>query len=256
MNKKLIIPILLTLIVAFMEISGLPSVALFDISFKDVDPFIFPLMVNFLMIGIIVAIAFKMLSIDFSLGFKKAGLKAGLKKYAWIGVVAGILSFVAFFVGLYPFNYRPTIWKIIFEGIVYYIGVGIIEELYVRGLFLNILENLFKNRQNKTQIAIMISSIVFGLGHVPGMIGMGVFVIAFKVISTIGMGLYFGMIYKKTSNLWVPIIMHTFIDICALPYCFTTYKGYPDISLGILVCIYVLLGGYSIYAISHRVAEK
>jgi hypothetical protein len=38
MNKKLIIPILLTLIVAFMEISGLPSVALFDISFKDVAP--------------------------------------------------------------------------------------------------------------------------------------------------------------------------------------------------------------------------
>jgi membrane protease YdiL (CAAX protease family) len=222
MSKKLFIPILLTLIAAFMDVSGLPSVALLEISFKDVDSFIFPLMVNFLLIGIIVAVAFKLFSIDFSLG-----LKAGLKKYAWMGVLAGAFSFLAFFVGLYPLDYRPTIWKIIFQ-----------------------------NRKNKTQFAIVISSVIFGLGHIPGMIGMRMFVIVFKVISTVGMGLYFGMIYKKTSNLWVPIIMHTFIDICALPYCFTTYKGYPDVTLGILVCIYVLLGGYSIYAIGHKTAEK
>lgn len=255
MRKKIVIPILLTLVIAFMDISGLPSVALFEISFKDVDNFIFPLMINFLLIGIIAAAVFKIFSIDLPLGLKKAGLKEGFKKYAWAGALAGILTCIAFSVGLYPFDYKPTIWKIIFEGIIYYVGVGFIEELYVRGLFLNILEVIFGNRQNKTQLAIIISSVVFGLGHIPGMIGMGIFVIVFKVISTIGMGLYFGMIYKKTDNLWVPIIMHTFIDICALPYCFTTYRGYPDISLGILVCIYVLLGGYSMYAISSKNVE-
>ena len=256
MHKKMFVPILLTLVIAFMDISGLPSAALFEISFKDVDIFIFPLMINFLLIGIIAAVAFKIFSIDFSLGLKKDGLKVGLKKYAWAGTLAGILTFIAFFVGLYPFDYNPTIWKIIFEGILYYVGVGIVEELYVRGLFLNILEVFFGNRQNKTQLAITISSVVFGLGHIPGLIGMGIFVIIFKVISTIGMGFYFGMIYKKTDNLWVPMIMHTFIDICALPYCFTTYRGYPDISLGILVCIYVLLGGYSIYAMNVKIVEK
>ena len=256
MRKKVLVPILLTLVIAFMDISGLPSVALFTISFQDVDIFIFPLMINFLLIGLIAALAFKIFSIDISLGLKKDGLKAGLKKYAWVGVLAGILTCVAFCVGLYPFDYKPTIWKIIFEGILYYVGVGIVEELYVRGLFLNIVEILFGNRQNKTQLAIVISSVVFGLGHIPGMIGMGIFVIIFKVISTIGMGFYFGMIYKKTDNLWVPMIMHTFIDICALPYCFTTYRGYPDISLGILVCIYVLLGGYSIYAMNVKIVEK
>ena len=256
MRKKMSVLILLTLVIAFMDISGLPSAALFEISFKDVDAFIFPLMINFLLIGIIAAVVFKIFSIELSLGLKKDGLKAGLKKYAWAGALAGILSFIAFFIGLYPFDYKPTIWKIIFEGIIYYVGVGTVEELYVRGLFLNILEIFFGNRQNKTQLAIVISSIVFGLGHIPGMIGVGIFVVVFKVISTIGMGLYFGMIYKKTGNLWVPIIMHTFIDICALPYCFTTYRGYPDISLGILVCIYVLLGGYSLYAISSKVVEE
>ena len=77
----------------------------------------------------------------------------------------------------------------------------------------------------------IVSSVVFGLGHIPGMIGMGVGVITFKLISTIGMGFYFGMIYKKTKNLWVPIIMHAIIDICALPYCFTVNMRYETISL-------------------------
>ena len=121
MNKKIFVPILLTLVIAFMDISGLPSVALFEISFKDVDAFIFPLMINFLLIGVIVAVVFKIFSINFSLGLRKDGLKAGLKTYAWAGGLAGVLSFVAFLVGLYPFDYKPTIWKIIFEGIIYYV---------------------------------------------------------------------------------------------------------------------------------------
>lgn len=37
MRKKMFVPILLTLVIAFMDISGLPSAALFEISFKDVD---------------------------------------------------------------------------------------------------------------------------------------------------------------------------------------------------------------------------
>lgn len=73
------------------------------------------------------------------------------------------------------------------------------------------------------------------------MLGMGIWVILFKVISTIGMGFYFGTIYKKTGNLWVSIIMHSFIDICALPYCFTQNMRYETVSLIILVITYVTL---------------
>lgn len=126
----------------------------------------------------------------------------------------------------------------------YYVGVGIIEEFYVRGLFLNIVEEFADKKANKTEIAIIVSSVVFGLGHVPGMLGMGTGVILFKLISTIGMGLYFGTIYKKTGNLWVPIIMHAFIDICALPYCFTQNMRYETISLIILVITYTALAIY------------
>lgn len=44
------------------------------------------------------------------------------------------------------------------------------------------------------------------------------------------MGIYFGVIYKKSNNLLIPIILHYFINLCALPYCFTTMTStYPDI---------------------------
>lgn len=235
----------LCLIITFMDISGLPGI-LFKISVADVDPYIIPLMVNFILIGSIAFAFLKLFSVSYPFGFTSHGLKNGLKKYAFPGIVAGLLSFVAFFVGLFPFDYKPSVWKIILEGTLYYVGVGIVEEFYVRGLFLNIIEALACKRANKTKLAVILSSVVFGLGHIPGMIGMGIGVIVFKLISTIGMGLYFGTIYKKTGNLWVPIILHSFIDICALPYCFTLNMRYETISLVILVITYTSLGIYSL----------
>lgn len=58
--------------------------------------------------------------------------------------------------------------------------------------------------------------------------------------------MYFGVIYCKTRNLWLPIALHLFIGICALPYCFTTTAGYPTASLLILVPVYVLLSVYGL----------
>ena len=60
------------------------------------------------------------------------------------------------------------------------------------------------------------------------------------------MGLYFGTIYKRTNNFWVPVVMHALIDICALPYCFKTEMFYPAVSIVILLITYVALGAYSL----------
>ena len=247
MNKKQItVMTILTLILAFMDISGLPAVLFINCHLSDVTPYIISLMVNFLIMGFGAWIVLKIFGKDWPLGLHISGVLEGIKKYAFIGVLTGIMSCIAFIVGLVPFDYNPSVWKILIEGVLYYFGVAIIEELYVRGLFLNIVEKIAYKRKNATIVAIWASSVVFGLGHIPGMIGMGSLVIIFKVISTIGMGLYFGTIYKKTNNLWVSIILHGFIDICALPYCFTTFSGYKTISLIGLVIIYTLLGTYSI----------
>ena len=247
MNKKQItVMTILTLVLAFMDISGLPAVLFINCRLSDVTPYIMSLLVNFFIMGFLAWLVLRLFGKEWSLGLHTSGLPEGIKKYAFAGIAAGILSCVAFIIGLVPFDYNPSVWKILIEGVLYYFGVAIIEELYVRGLFLNIVDKIAHKKENHTVIAIWVSSVVFGLGHIPSMIGMEPLVILFKVISTIGMGLYIGALYKRTNNLWVPIILHGFIDICALPYCFTTFSGYKTISLIGLVIIYTLLGIYSI----------
>ena len=251
-KKELIIISILTILLAFMDISGLPSALFLNIKISDITPFYWTLMLNFIIIGAIAFLILKYLCPDWKLGFNKNGLKNGFKKYGTVGIVVGVISGIAFYIGLKPFNSHPTIWKVLIEGIIYYIGVAIVEELYVRGLLLNLIEKLCCKRKNNTIIAIILSSVIFGLGHIFGVLGQPILIIITKVIWTIAMGMYFGTIYKKTNNLWLPIILHFIIDVCALPYCFTSITTYPNISLYIILPTYILLGIYSLYIMREK----
>lgn len=90
------------------------------------------------------------------------------------------------------------------------------------------------------------SAVIFGVGHIFGALDQPVLVIVSKVVWTVGMGIFFGMVYKKTGNLWLPVMIHFLINVCALPYCFSSINGYADITLYIMVPVYTILGIYSI----------
>lgn len=246
MNKREIILIaFLTLLIAFMDISGIPGALFINIQIGDIEPFYFTLMINFLIIGIITFLYLKILCPKWELGFTKAGLADGLKKYGIIGAGIALIGFIAFYVGLVPFDRQPSSAKVLVEGVIYYIGVAIIEELYVRGLLLNLIEKMFAKSENRTLIAVVISATIFGLGHVFGVLNQPLLVIVSKVVWTIGMGIFFGMVYKKTNNIWIPIIIHFLINVCALPYCFSNMNGYAVLTLYIIVPAYIILGIYS-----------
>ena len=101
MNKKqMIIMIILTSVLAFMDISGLPSILFINCHLADVTPVIISLMVNFLIMGSLAWIVLKVFGKDWSIGFGTSGLMAGIKKYASAGVAAGVLSCIAFIIGL------------------------------------------------------------------------------------------------------------------------------------------------------------
>ncbi|MDE5859619.1 MAG: CPBP family intramembrane metalloprotease [Oscillospiraceae bacterium] len=245
-KQELILISILTVIIAVMDITGIPSAFFINIHIADIEPIYFTLMVNFLIIGIIAFLLIKYLCPEWRLGFTANGLTGGLKRYGIIGVITAVIGFVAFYVGLKPFDRQPSIAKVLVEGVIYYIGVAIIEELYVRGLLLNLIERFFYKKQNSVLIAVVLSSAIFGLGHIFGTLGQSLLTIISKVIWTIGMGMFFGMIYKKTDNLWLPIIIHFLINVCALPYCFSSLNGYADLTLYIIMPVYILLGIYSL----------
>lgn len=236
---------ILTLIIAFMDITGVPSAFFVDLHVADIEPYYFTLMINFLIIGVIAYLYLKLLCPKWDLGFRKVGLIYGFKKYGLIGAVVAIIGFIAFYVGLYPFDRQPSLAKVLVEGVIYYVGVAIIEELYVRGLLLNLIEKLFEKSKNSTLIAVILSSLIFGVGHIFGVLSQPLLIIVSKVVWTVGMGIFFGMIYKKTGNLWLPIIIHFLINVCALPYCFSSISGYAELTLYIVVPTYIILGIYS-----------
>lgn len=239
---------ILAAVIAFMDISGIPSAFFVNLKISDVDPFYWTLMVNFILIGILAWTVLHFFCPEFHLGFQKQGFGPGFRKYGLWGIAAAVTGFAAFYIGL-PLNAHPSIMKVLTEGVVYYIGVAVVEELYVRGLLLNLLERLLKKTSNPTLWAVLLSSLIFGLGHIPGTLGMPACVTAAKVVWTVGMGLYFGMIYKKSGNLWLPVLMHFLVNLGALPFCFTTFRGYPAVTLIIEVTAYAALGIYSLFVL-------
>ena len=247
MSKRVSLTVaFLTLLIAFMELSGLPGALFMNLQILDVEPFYWTQMVNFLLIGLISWLILHFFCPGFSLGLGGKGFREGFRKYGYVGFLITVIGFISYYVGLFPFDAHPSFLKVLIEGVVYYIGVAIVEELYVRGLLLNFIESLFKGRQDRTFLAVVISSVLFGLGHIPGSLGLPFYVIACKVVWTVCMGFYFGMIYRKSGNLWLPILFHFCINLGALPYCFSTFKGFAPLTLIIAVPAYVILGIYSL----------
>lgn len=244
MKKESILAIIIATLVAFMYISGLPGAFVINITFVDVDPVCITLLIN-IVFALIIGIALtKILIPKFIIGFCSVQFVSGIRKYGISCIFATVIPCIAFCVGLFPFDYSPTIWKVLIEYIVYYIGVGIIEEFFCRGLLQNALEKMLCRTKHPQIVAVTITAIIFGLGHVFGMIGMPPLFAACKVTWAIGLGIYLGAIYINTRNLWVVALFHFVIDLCGLPFCFSTQKTYPSISAIMVLCTFVAFGIY------------
>ena len=248
-TKNITIAAILALVMTFMEMTALPAALFVSVQFKDIEPVYFALMVNFLIAFILCGMCRIFLIREWRFGLTGTGIAEGLKKYGLPAVIATVAVAAAFCIGLVPFDNTPTVWRVVIEGIVYYIGVGIMEELYLRGLLQNVIGKLFGDRKNAALYAILITSFLFGLGHIFGALGQPVVTILCKTVWAAGLGVYFGVVYVLTRNLWVPIILHTLIDLCGIPVIFSSNGGYTAVSLVMSLISFVLLGIYGIYVL-------
>lgn len=95
-KKELIVVGILTVLIAFMDISGLPCALFMNIEVLDIEPFYWALMCNFIIIGIIAFLTLKYLCPDWRLGLNAEGIAIGFKKYGIVGIAVGVLSGIAF----------------------------------------------------------------------------------------------------------------------------------------------------------------
>ena len=252
-KREFIALVILTLIMTFMEMSALPAALFCNVKIMDIDPIYITLMLNFLLAFAIYWMCKKIFIKDWWFGLHLKGTLTGLRKYGLPAVIATVMVTIAFSIGLTPFDNKPTIWRVIVEGVMYYVGVGFMEELYLRGLLQNIIEKLFGEKKNAALYAILIASVLFGLGHIFGALGQPVITIIAKTVWATALGVYLGAVYVQTRNLCVPIILHLIINLgAAIPFCFSTSNQYPTIALIICLVSYVLLGIYGVYIVREK----
>lgn len=233
----------------FMEMSALPSALFIKKGIADINPIYFALMLNFLIAFILCFVWKKLFISDWYFGLSFDGIKDGLRKYGFTALIAAAIVTLAFYIGLAPFDNTPTALRVVVEGIVYYIGVAIMEELYLRGLLQNVIEKWLGERKNAALYAVVITSVLFGAGHIFGALGQPVVTVVAKTVWAAALGVYFGAVYVKTKNLWVPIILHFLVDLCGIPFCFSTSNQYPTVSLIACLVSFTLLGIYGAFII-------
>lgn len=144
MEKRISISVMiLTIIMTFMEMTALPAALFCHIQIRDIEPIYFSLMLNFMFAFALCYVCRKTIIKEWNFGLQFQNILPGLKRYGIPSLVAALIVTVAFCIGLSPFDNKPTIYRVVVEGVVYYIGVAVMEEIYLRGLLQNIIEKWF-----------------------------------------------------------------------------------------------------------------
>ena len=90
------------------------------------------------------------------------------------------------------------------------ISVGLFEEIIFRGLLLIVLIQYLPKTKKGNFIAVMLSSLLFGLIHIfnifyGGAFGPTVLQVGYSFL----MGMMWAVIYLKTRNIWIVMVLHT-----------------------------------------------
>lgn len=243
-RREIVFAALLTALIAVLYMTGLPMSLLLNVQLLDIQPVYISLIAN-TALSILLGLGLcRLLCPHLELGLHKKGFGEGVRRFGLVGGTVTLLTFTAVGLGLlgrYD-NPSPTFWRVLLEGVVYYALVAFVEELFIRGLLLNTLEALLSKTKHAQTTAIVLSSTLFSLGHIFGAIGLGLLPALCKVLWTLGMGLFLGTIYKKTGNLWLPMLLHFALDLCGVFYCFTGFTSYTLFTMLTLITVYSALG--------------
>jgi membrane protease YdiL (CAAX protease family) len=112
-------------------------------------------------------------------------------------------------------NWNP--WYLIIYGVFTIVGVGVREECIYRATLQNILAKKYANSVKGIWITVIVSSIIFGLSHVPNIFfNVTPSAVLDQSISAVFVGILFGAVYLRSGNLWVLILIHTLTDVASL----------------------------------------
>ena len=129
---------------------------------------------------------------------------------AWPMLILAIIIFVGQACNI---NFSEICFYELLALLIFCILIGLAEEFLCRGWLQNEFIEKFGYTSKKVIYCIFISSILFGLMHVANMFaGQSVVDTFFQVINAVIGGLFFGIIYFRTKNIWSVVFIHAFWD--------------------------------------------
>ena len=148
------------------------------------------------------------------IGLGKTGLVKGI---FWFGLALCIAS-VFNFVGGYQ---KPEIsfiqaLPLLMVFLVFCMSVGLLEEIVCRGLLFGVFKKYFGDSKKGIYASVLLSALMFGCIHLENLLVYPDRVISTiaQVISAFFVGVLFAVIYYRTENLLVCIILHGVFDFC------------------------------------------
>ena len=145
--------------------------------------------------------------------FKVNGTLNGLLM-GWLPILYAVVMILVTAINM-PSEYWvvPKPWPL-FVLVAVAFTTGLLEEVLVRGLVLNVLLNKSGITRKEILRACWISSILFGLLHLSNFTtGAGVVETVGQIIYATFVGMLLAAIYLRTKSLWPPIILHAVIDL-------------------------------------------
>lgn len=121
--------------------------------------------------------------------------------------------------GQFTMTQLVTTIPICFAYIIF--NVGLIEEFFFRGL----LQSRFSMLLKSSIGGIVCASLIFGLAHAPGLFLRGavsegiqeqmpfLFWAAYSIVKMSVAGVFLGIVYNKTKNLWLVMAIHAMVDL-------------------------------------------
>ena len=165
-------------------------------------------------IAVIILYFFKKRHTYMTIGLDSRGLGKGFL-LGWIVLVAAVINF---YDTLGSINWEkalePKVIDYLFY-VIYVLGIGVFEEVLLRGVMLNKMLDKWGNTKAGIYGAVIVSSLVFGVWHLINLLDKPWLIVS--TITQVGyaffIGVFFGAVYLRTKNLWTVILLHAIFDI-------------------------------------------
>jgi len=240
-------PLIVTALTAGLYISGMPFGL---IKYKIANENIFYI-VNMVFSIIFCFLMIKLFYKDWVFGLKLNNLTSGIFRYGFPLIIGSIILLISSYFIFKPLDNIPEKGTIFVWIFIYYFFLAILEELFVRGVFLNTLLKAFDNNKYKILLAVIISSITFGVGHLPGMLNQSIHIIAMRIIAVICLGIFFACVYIISGNLLSVIILHYIINISGSILFYYSNSNEPFAITKVFLIIAIILSAWGLYIIKN-----